>query len=152
LRRIHQRVIPHAVCPILPFPAHHPRHPDELIKFHIQSIQSEWRVDARDIVFADENSPLDLYRTILCIDNARRRVFKQVGGSLSILSPIGSKALAVGALMAAIERDFPVVYVEATGYSVDWERIDSIHGESSGEIIHVWLDGDVYPRGEGEVR
>ena len=152
LRRIYQRVAPHAVCPVLPFPANDPRQSDELMEFHLQAVQSEWQVDARDIVYADENSPLDLYRTILRIDDARTRVFEEVGGSLSVLSPIGSKALAVGALMAAIERDFPVVYVESTGYSVDWDRIESIQKDSAGEIIHVWLDGDVYSPREDSLR
>jgi hypothetical protein len=151
LRRIYRRVAPHAVCPILPFPAHDPRHPDELIEFHIQAIQSEWQVDARDIVYADEHSPLDLYRTILRIADARRPVFEQVGGSLSILSPIGSKALAIGAMMAAIERNFPVVYVESMGYSVDWDRVH-LQGERAGEIVHVWLDGDVYTQSEDRLR
>jgi hypothetical protein len=146
LHRIYQRIGPQVVvCPILPFPAFHPRHPDELVEFHAQALQNEWQVDARDFVYADEKSPLDLYRTILRIDDARHRVFAEVGGSLSILSPIGSKALAVGALMAAVERDFPVVYVESTGYSVDLDRIDSTLEHATGEVIHVWLDGEVYP-------
>jgi hypothetical protein len=111
LHRIFQRIGPQVVvCPILPFPAFHPRHPDELVEFHAQALQNEWQVDARDFVYADEKSPLDLYRTILRIDEARHRVFAEVGGSLSILSPTGSKALAMGAFMAAVERDFPVVY------------------------------------------
>lgn len=148
LHRIYQRISPHAVCPILPFPAFHPRYPDELIEFHQKAVQSEWQVDTRDLVYADEQSPLDLYRTILRIDDTRSRVFAGVGGSLSILSPIGSKALAVGAMMAAIERDFPVIYVEAAGYSVDFGEIDSIQRRGQGEIIHVWLDGDVYPNRE----
>jgi hypothetical protein len=153
LRRIYQRIGPQVVVPILPFPAFHPRYPDELVEFHSQALQNEWRVEgARDLVYADEKSPLDLYRTILRIDDARHRVFAGVGGSLSILSPIGSKAMAVGALMAAVERDFPVVYVESTGYSVDLDQIDSIREQATGEVIHVWLDGDVYHGGEETAR
>ena len=41
-----------------------------------------------------------------------------------ILSPLGSKALAAGALMAAMERDFPVAYVESMSYSVNFEELD----------------------------
>src|SRR5262249_22321685 len=148
-----QRIGPQVVvCPILPFPAFHPRYPDELVEFHAVALQNEWQVDARDLVYADETSPLDLYRTILRIDDARQRVFAGVGGSLSILSPIGSKALAVGALMAAVERDFPVIYVESTGYSVDLREIDLIHQHATGEVIHVWLDGEVYAREQEAVR
>ncbi|MCI0465054.1 MAG: hypothetical protein L0Z62_49670 [Gemmataceae bacterium] len=149
LRRIYQMVNPHAVCPILPFPAFDPRLPDELLEYHSEAIQNEWKVDAPDLIYAHENSPLDIYRTILRIDDARRRVFTKVGGSLLILSPLGSKALAIGSLMAAYERNFPVVYVESTGYRVDSADLDSCRRQQRGEIIHIWLAGDVYPSRRG---
>ena len=132
------------VCPILPFPAARPRLPDELIEEYAEELQTSWQVDARDLVYADEKSPVDLYRTILRIDNARRRVFAEVGGSQIILSPLGSKALSLGALMAALERDFTVMYVEAIGYVVDFARLDARLPEPPGELVHLWLHGDAY--------
>jgi hypothetical protein len=99
-------------------------------------------VDVRDLVYADEKSPLDLYRTILRIDDARRRVFESVGGSQIILSPIGSKALSLGALMAALDRDFTILHVEAIGYTLDALRADAV--TSTAELVHIWLHGDAY--------
>ena len=151
LRRIHQWVNPHAVCPILPFPAFDPRLPDELLQHHIEGVEHGWNVDAADLIFADEKSPLDLYRTILRIDDARSRVFSKVGRSLLILSPLGSKALAIGALMAAYERNFPVVYVESTGYRLEGIAANSCGVRRQGEIIHVWLAGDAYRPPSGTV-
>jgi hypothetical protein len=146
LRRIYNRLNPHGVCPILPFPAFDPRLADELLAYHEEAIGNEWQVDGTDLIYADEKSPLDLYRTILRIDDARRHVFgKEVGESLLILSPLGSKALAIGCFMAAYERNFPIVYVEATGSKCDQTAIDSCRGQRTGEIIHIWLAGDVYP-------
>ena len=145
LERIHQRVEPHAVCPILPFPASRPRLADELIELFGEELENTWQVDSRDIVYAGERGPLDLYRTILRMDDARRRVFAEVGGSQIILSPVGSKALAVGALMAALDRDFTIMYVEALGYEVDMSRLDAARGESPGDLVHVWLHGEAYP-------
>ena len=81
LERIHLAVQPDAVCPILPFPASNPPLPDELIEHYAEEFQNPWEVDARDIVFADERSPIDLYRSVLKIGDARRRVFADVGGS-----------------------------------------------------------------------
>jgi hypothetical protein len=144
LERIHLAVQPHAVCPILPFPASDPRLPDELVEYYGTEFQNPWQVDARDIIYADEKSPLDLYRTILRIDDARHRVFAQVGGSLVILSPLGSKALAIGALMAALDRDFTVMYVESIGYAVDFARIATADGSQQADIVHVWLHGEAY--------
>ena len=68
-----------------------------------------------------------------------------MGGSLLVLSPVGSKALAAGALMAAMERDFPVAYVEAIAYSVDFALLDQ-RGEAHRELIHFWLAGEAYPQ------
>jgi hypothetical protein len=130
------------VCPILPFPSSRPRLPDELIEEFAEELQSAWSVDVRDLVYADEKSPLDLYRTILRIDDARRRVFASVGGSQIILSPLGSKALSLGALMAALERDFTILHVEAIGYTFDAARADAV--TTPDELVHIWLHGDAY--------
>lgn len=144
LERIHQRVQPHAVCPILPFPGGNPRLADELIEHYGEEFENAWQVDARDIVYASEHGPVDLYRTILRTDDARKRVFAEVGGSQIILSPVGSKALALGALMAALERDFTIMYVEAVSFLPDLVRVDAIRAERPGELLHVWLHGEAY--------
>ena len=132
------------VCPILPFPSQSPRQADELIEFYGQEFDSIWSVDARDIVYAAEDDPLDVYRTILRIDDARSRVFNAVGGAMTLLSPLGSKVLAIGAMMAAMERNVPVVYVESMGYTVDVEALCRSRGATPGEFVHVWLAGDAY--------
>ena len=136
------------VCPILPFPSSSPRLPDELIEEFAEELQTSWSVDVRDLVYADEKSPLDLYRTILRIDDARRRVFESVGGSQIVLSPIGSKALSLGALMAALERDFTILHVEAIGYTLDISRVDEV--TSTAELVHIWLYGDAYGSQQGK--
>lgn len=143
LDKIHSYFRPHDVCPVLPFPASHPRLVDELIEQYSSEFESTWGVDTRNIVYADEKKPLDLYRTILRIDDARRPVFEGTGGSMIVLSPIGSKVLAIGALMAALERDFPVAHVEAIAYTVDFKKMDSLR-TGCGDVVHIWLYGDAY--------
>lgn len=138
-------VRPDEVCPILPFPAIDPRLPDRLIEEFRAEFESAWEVDARNLVYAHQRNPLDLYRTILRIDDGRQRVFADVGGSMLILSPLGNKALAVGALMAAMERDFPMAYVEAISYTVDWEKL-ALRREQESELVHIWLTGEAYRR------
>ena len=68
------------VCPILPFPSSRPRLSDELIEEFAEELQSAWSVDVRDLVYADEKSPLDLYRTILRIDDASDDAFSTASG------------------------------------------------------------------------
>ena len=80
LERIYSTISPHDVCPILPFPASHPRRGDELVEHYAEEFESVWNVDTRNIVYAMENRPLDLYRTIRRIAYARKPVFAGVQG------------------------------------------------------------------------
>jgi hypothetical protein len=53
-----------------------------------------------------------------------------------VLSPVGSKVMALGALMAALERDLPVAHLESIGYDLD----GSIPTTSEApNLVHVWL-------------
>ncbi len=142
--RRHDLVNPHDICPILPFPSRNPREADVLADSYMSEFKGDWEIDGKDIVHADEYNPLDLYRTILRIDDQRTQVFAELGGSLQILSPMGSKLLAIGALMAALDRNLPVVYVESIGYSLDSETADELIAVEP-HFVHVWLEGDCYP-------
>jgi hypothetical protein len=142
LDRLYEFVEPHDTCPILPFPAVDPRRGDALAEEYLSELESGWSVDTRNIVYADEGDPLDLYRTILRLDDLRQPVFAETGGSMLVLSPLGSKIMALGALMAALERDLPVAHLEPIGY----ELFGDVPAEAATpELVHVWLEGDVYP-------
>jgi len=143
LDMIYKFVDPDDTCPILPFPSQNPRLPDELLEEYRAELQSTWEVEPRDLVYAHERNPMDLYRTILRLDDTRQRVFNEVGGSQIVLSPLGSKVLAIGALLAALDRNFPVAYVEAIDYKVDPGILDGTIAPS-GELVHIWLAGKLY--------
>ncbi len=144
LDRIHELLKPDDVVPVLPFPSHDPRMGDRLIEHYATEFESRWEVDARSIVYADETNPLDFYRTVLHIHDRRNPVFSETIGSMLVLSPVGSKVLALGAMMAAAERDLPVVYVEAAGYTESATALDRSYTDA--DIVHVWLLGEAYPR------
>ena len=143
LGRLYDFVEPHDTCPILPFPASDPRLGDVLAEEYLIEIESTWSVDSRNIVYADEGDPLDLYRTILRLDDLRKPVFAETGGSMLILSPLGSKLMALGALMAALERNLPVAYLESIGYELEPKVSVEI---DQPNLVHLWLEGDVYPQ------
>lgn len=131
---------PNDVCPILPFPSNDPRDVDALLLEYRVELGA-WEVNPRDIMYAHEDDPLDLYRTIVRLADARERVFRDIGGSEIVLSPVGSKILSLGAMMAAIDRDFPVLYVEALDFTVDLKRMAE---REPGELVHIWLHGEAY--------
>lgn len=141
LRRIYETINPDEVCAILPFPASHPRMGDVLLEELLGTGGFPWQMDARSIVHADEDDPLDLYRTILGLYTLREPVFREVGGSQLILSPVGSKVMALGALLAALERDLPVVYLEDFSYELHGKLEEKL---APPDLMHVWLEGAPY--------
>ena len=143
LRRVYEFVAPDDTCPVLPFPASDPRRGDALAEEYLTEIVNTWSVDERNIVYADESDPLDLYRTVLRLDDRRQPMFAATGGSTLVLSPFGGKAMALGALLAAIERDLPVAYIESVEHALGTEVPRSI-GEP--DLVHLWLEGDAYPQ------
>ncbi len=143
LEEIRMFVGPDDICPVLPFPAKTPRTADRLIEHYLSEFESTWEVDDRHIVYAAESNPLDLYRSLLRLDDARKKVFAPIGNSMMILSPLGNKALVLGSLMAALERDFPVVYMEATGYHFEMTE-PAANDAPPGTLIHIWLKGEAY--------
>ncbi len=143
LERLYGFIEPDDICPILPFPANDPRTGDKLAAEYLTEFENTWSVDTRDIVYADQGDPLDLYRTILRLDDLRKPVFAETGGSMLVLSPLGSKVMAIGALMAALEHNLPVAYIEPIGYKLKATVPEEI---DQPNLIHIWLEGDVYPQ------
>ena len=143
LNLIHQFIAPDDTCPIVPLPSTNPRAADLLFWEYRTEIESGWSVDTRNIVYANDVDPVDLYRTIVKLNELRESIFEEVGGSHLVLSPLGSKIMALGALMAALEQDLPVAYVEAEDYDIT--SLTPSHDEIDLAMYHVWLEGSVYP-------
>jgi hypothetical protein len=149
LNRIFEFVDPDDTCPIIPFPSANPRTSDELTMAFGEELLGPWDVDPRNFVYADEGDPLDVYRTILRIDDLRRPVFAGSGGSAVVVSPTGSKLMALGALMACLERDLPVAYLEAEAYELAAEPVQPALEPT---LVHLWLEGEAYLDNRSPIR
>ncbi len=136
---------PVTVCPVLPISQRDPRTSDRLIADYEDELYQSWEVPASNTVFPIEDDPLDLYRTITSIYKRYTKWFQEVERAHVVLTPSGSKTLAIGALMAAIEHELPVRYVEAVDYVVSWPAVDGAQ-KVADEPIHVWLSGEAYPK------
>lgn len=143
LRRIYESLGAHETCPLLPFPSKNPRRGDQLIEEFMRFLASTWEVDPRNYIYTAEEEPLDLYRTLLRLSSARDKVYRDHGGSLMILSPVGSKVTAIGALMAAIEGNFPVVYLETLSFQTEKDDLKPRYSDDE-QPIHLWLTGTPY--------
>ena len=130
------------ICPVLPFPAKNPRRADALISEFENELVNEWAVDPRDLVYVSEWNPLDSYRSISLL---KSRYDKTVEGTFEphmILSPVGSKVMAAGALMAVIEHDLTVQYIETVRYEMHDDQAQQA-GEND-QMVHVLLSGPAY--------
>ena len=130
------------ICPVLPFPARNPRRSDSLIGEYENELVNEWQVDPRDLVYVSERNPLDCYRMLTTL---KERYARAVDGTFEphiILSPIGSKVMATGALMAAIEHDLTVQYLETVRYEYNPASQDG--NDFPDMMVHVLLSGPAY--------
>ncbi|MER9240915.1 hypothetical protein [Mesorhizobium sp. M0633] len=130
------------VCPILPFPATDPRRADALIQEYGEEIRGDWSVDPRDYMYVSERNPLDAYRTLDTLKHRYDRTVEGVFAPQLILSPVGSKVMAAGAMMAAIRHSLPVQYVEALRYDIN-PQVQAVQQDRM-TLVHLWLDGSIY--------
>lgn len=130
------------ICPLLPFPARNPRRADDLLSEYRSALVDEWAVDPRDVVYASERNPLDSYRTLSTLKNRFDRTMAGTYQLRMVLSPVGSKVLAAGALMAAIEHKMAVQYMETESYT--FLEGEEQHQDPGDMIVHLVLSGPMY--------
>ncbi|WP_299165340.1 hypothetical protein [uncultured Tateyamaria sp.] len=130
------------VCPVVPFPARNPRRADDLLTEYQNELVNEWEVDPRDIVYASERNPLDSYRTLSTLKERFDQTVDGIYEPNLVLSPMGSKVMAAGALMAAIEHNLKVQYVETEQYLFDENSVAG--AQEPDMIVHILLSGPAY--------
>lgn len=124
LQRIVEKLAPDEICPVIPFPSRNARRGDALIEEYRQFLFAEHGIDPRNIVRASEFNPFEAYRQIIMTVTRYRDALGELGSCRAIISPLSSKLLSVGALLAAYElkskrpTGFQVgmYYVEAGSY------------------------------------
>lgn len=130
------------ICPILPFPSRNPRQADDLMSEYVTELLEGWSVAPRDIIYTSERNPVDLYRTLSVLKERFERTVHGHYTSQIVVSPLGSKVMAAGAMMAALEHDLTVKYVEALRY--DFAPPKAEVTSAPDLLVHVWLHGYVY--------
>lgn len=146
LQRIFEKLEPNEICPIIPFPSRNPRRGDALIEEYRQVLFEEYRVDPRNIVYASEFNPFEAYRQIFNTVVRYREALGELGSCRAIISPLSSKLLSVGALLAAYDLTkqrsgqfyVGMHYVEAGSYQPPVSRKDVPCDVSGLWILGEW--------------
>ncbi len=133
------------VCPILPFPSQNPRRGDNILFEYHDALTQEWGCSLLNIIYAHESNPLDVYRSVSTLHSIREQVFREIGLTpVTVLSPAGWRIGSLGMLLAAIELNLPVLYVETLGYTCCSTVPTEVVLQNPDLKWHIWLTGDVY--------
>lgn len=144
LSKAHSRVNPNEICPVLPFPAKDPRRSDKLIIEYNRLIFDEFRVESQNIIYAHEQNPFEVYRSLtLAIENYKQSLSK-LGGCRSAISVFSSKLLSIGALLTSFELDsVGILNVDSQGYRIINESIIEELNQDT-ELFLSWIYGEPY--------
>jgi hypothetical protein len=146
LRRIHDYLDrPSEICPVIPSPSINPRRGDTLLLQEYRSLLfDELKVEPRNIIYASEQNPFEAYRQLYRTIFQYSTALKVLGGCNAFISPLSSKLLSIGSLLAAyeIKQDFPVgiVHVESRGY----QMLTVEEKDNDSELFSLWLAGECY--------
>ena len=151
LEKIHNKIKGSCVeiCPILPFPARSLRRADDIVVRHSELLFEGFLVSPDNLLLCDERNPFDVYRKILEVEEYYRQrlsVAVAIGNVATVVSPLSSKTLSLGMLLAAIERSLPVCHVEAGSYQVDVDHQGKLAGDTNRSPTEIWLAGEPYRR------
>lgn len=150
LERINRLVNPSEICPILPSPARNPRRSDSLLLEYRRLLFDEWRVEPRNVIYASEQNPFEVYRQIHRTVTHYDKALAPLGGCKAAITAVSSKLLSLGALLAAyelMESEYRVgiAHIESQGYEMNRGQADSLAQEH--ELFSLWLTGECYATG-----
>lgn len=144
LELVHQRLEPREICPVLPFPSIDPRLGDNLVLEYRQLLFEEMGVEPRNIIYAHERNPFDLYRTLSRLNGRYRDALEAPLGTVKVVvSSHTTKLMSLGVLLAAHEHKLPVVSVPPSGYSLAAGH-DFSSNAHKNHLVCLWLDGSPY--------
>jgi hypothetical protein len=135
------------ICPIVPFPASSLRRADDIVVKHAETLFEGLLVSPDNLLLCDERTPFDVYRKILEVEHyyrSRLGSLPAVGKITTVVSPLSSKTLSLGMLLAAIERSLPVCHVEPGTYQVETNDDGKLVGGGTWEPQEIWLTGEPY--------
>ncbi|MER8955941.1 hypothetical protein NKH98_25120 [Mesorhizobium sp. M0833] len=147
LDRIHQKLTPDEICPVVPFPSREPRRGDEIIYEHRELLFDTFQVEPRNILLACEYNPFEAYKQVFEAMDRYRRALNTLGGCKAFVSPLSSKLLSIAVLLACYDHLFGEVpgkrlkvgipYVETATYADPVQKPDDPF-----ELYSMWVRGE----------
>lgn len=142
LQLLRTHLQPDEICAVLPFPAQRARTGDDLLLTHRNVLIDEFEIEPRNVFYAAESNPFDLYRQLIRLADRYRAALQPLGKTSIIVSEHTSKLLSLGVLLAAHERELVISHVRPSGYQLDGPAAPSL----TPKVHTAWLTGAPYER------
>ena len=147
LELIHAILDPDEICPVIPFPTREPRRGDDIIAEHRGTLFDDFQIEPSNILLASEYNPFEAYKQIFQAMDRYRLALNELGGCKAFVSPISSKLLSMGVLLACYDHrngevagqrlDVGIPYVETADYG------DPMQDASIPfELNSMWIRGE----------
>ena len=144
LTLIREELRPDEICPVIPFPSREARRTDEIVNSYRQVLFDEFQVEPRNILHACEFNPFEAYKQLYGAINRYRDALDELGGCKAFVSPLSSKLLSVGALLACMDHGSRVgklfvgiPYLESMSYGSP-----SQDANDERELYSMWIRGE----------
>ena len=147
LQLIQSHLNPDEICPVVPFPSRDPRRGDQIIAEHIDLLFEDFRVEPSNMLRASEFNPFEAYRQLFLAMDRYRKALTELDGCKAYVSPLSSKLLSVGALLACYDHQFGEIegkklkvgmpYVETSVYADPHIGVDV-----ESELYSMWIRGE----------
>ena len=147
LTRIREDLMPNEICPVIPFPSLDPRRGDQIIASYRQTLFDDFQIEPNNILHACEFNPFEAYKQIFGAIYRYRDAMTELGGCKAFVSPLSSKLLSVGALLACYDHrarngsdpklQIGMPYVESVSYG-DIEQTN----DDPRELYSMWIRGE----------
>jgi hypothetical protein len=147
LQKLHEYLQPKDIYPVLPFPSPNIRTDDNLLMEYHSIFVDEWNLNPLNIIYAAEDDPLDIYRSLMNLYDQQMEAFKPLGGISMVFSCLSSKISSIGAFMAAFEKKIAVAHAigrhELKNIS-DHYWSDECKNRFKENLHSIWLTGEPY--------
>lgn len=149
LTLIREELRPDEICPVIPFPSREPRRGDQIIDSYRQILFDDFQIEPLNILHACEFNPFEAYKQLYSAIGRYSDSLRELGGCRAFVSPLSSKLLSVGALLACYDHAFKarphgerelfvgIPYVESVSY-----RASNQSNNIERELYSMWIRGE----------
>ena len=150
LEKIRVEVSPSETSPVFPMPTTDPYRSRDLLLEYKKFLLDTLEIDPSNFIYSSEYNPFETYRKICETAHRSYASFKELGGCQIVLSPLSSKLLCVGCLLAACDLldngpDVGVVHVENLAYDFG-TNLEIDKNQQDAIPFTLWLAGECYDK------